>query len=132
MPFVNLQLRMSEYQSNLLASQTSGMQKLLAAVGGRVFEAVFASTVQDRSTAASLQVKLYQCLTKHHDMKTWGGRFTPGTHLLGGVLGPRAVAKRKRSRRESNPCRPARSLVIVLTELPRFSGVKIPEKRVTR
>jgi hypothetical protein len=83
------------------------------------------------------KVKLSLCLTKHHVMKTyWGvkvfltsalgggewstshpGRFTPrerapGTHWIGGWVGPRAVldtaVKRKipNPRRESNPRTP--------------------------
>jgi hypothetical protein len=78
-----------------------------------------------------VNVKLSLCLTKHHAMKTflssvldggdWSasrpGRFTsseraPGTHWIGGWMGPRTVldvvVKRKipSPRRESNPRTP--------------------------
>jgi hypothetical protein len=59
------------------------------------------------------------------------GRFTPGertlgTHRIGGWVGPRAgldaVTKSKNPSacQESNPGRPAHSLVTILTELLRF------------
>jgi hypothetical protein len=92
------------------------------------------------------KVKLSLCLTKHHAMKTyWGsggigplglnlglhrgkwlhshpGRFTAGTHWMGGWVGPRAglhaVRKLPCPCQEQNPGRPARSLVTIPNELP--------------
>jgi hypothetical protein len=93
------------------------------------------------------KVKVPLCLTKQHAMKAywgsrgiaplilnfgarWGewpasrsGRFTPGTHWIGGWVGPRfgldTVAKRKilSSCRESNPGRPTNSLTTIPTKL---------------
>jgi hypothetical protein len=77
---------------------------------------------------AQCQVKVSLCfLTKHHAMKAYWGEWmyssthsltsaldgAPGTHWIGGWVGPRAVldavVKRKipSTRRESNPDRPA-------------------------
>jgi hypothetical protein len=87
---------------------------------------------EDRDVSRTIKLSL--CLTKHHTMKTYRGnggewtascpgRFTPGTHWIGGWVDPRAgldaVAKRKQFHhcacRELNPSRPARSLVSILT-----------------
>jgi hypothetical protein len=67
-------------------------------------------------------------------------RFTPGlrepgTHWIGDWMGPRAgldaVAKRKKSHhcscRELNSGRPTRSLVTILTELPRFLTTSVED-----
>jgi hypothetical protein len=69
-------------------------------------------------------------------------RFTPGemvagTHSIRGWVGPRAaldaVGKRRNPSpfRESNPGRPVRSLVTILTELTRLRHIKVKVKSVS-
>jgi hypothetical protein len=88
------------------------------------------------------EVQLHIFLTSVLDGGKWSvsrpGRFTSreralGTQRTGGWIGPRAVldsvAKRKIHRpcRESNPGRPARSLVAILTVLYTWLSIGISE-----
>jgi hypothetical protein len=57
------------------------------------------------------------------------GRFTsaeiaPGTHWIGGWVGPRANLDAERTCRESNPGRRGRSLVTIVIQLLFYMGVK--------
>jgi hypothetical protein len=82
-------------------------------------------------TYGEIEVQLQSFLTSVLDegvlSASHSGRFSPGTHWIGGWMGPRvglnAVAKRKIPSPclESNPDRPARGLVTILSELHRPS-----------
>jgi hypothetical protein len=82
-----------------------------------------------------VEVQLHTFLTLALNGSEWSasrpnhftlGERVPGTHWIRDWVGPTAsldmVTKRKNTCpcQESNPCRPARSLVIILTELSRF------------
>jgi hypothetical protein len=101
--------------------------------------------IESKWQGKKVEVKLSLCLTKHHAMKTygWSGgiasrprRFTPreiapGTHRIGGWLGPRAglytVSKSKipSLRRESNPDYP-----IVQPIASRYTDWAIPAQKI--
>jgi len=79
-----------------------------------------------------MEAHLHAFLTPVSDLGKWSasrpdrfipGESAPGTHWIGGLVSPRggldAVGRREDpcSCRESNPGRPARSLITTLTEL---------------